>query len=332
MNFFIGIAVVITAITVALIIKEPRRFRNGVFILFNLGFWALTYCAYICENPTHRNILILNILILMIPLLYLFIMIYLLVCGVKNIKREGFSLSHSLSLGLSLLMMFAPIWGLLVIFIVGVLLKSAGLAFCLMTLFMFFMVTFGAFFLYSVVYCIMPRNIECNYVVIHGAGLTSDGQATPLLKKRIDKAIEIYKKCKVPPKFVPSGGQGSDEKITEAQAIKNYLIDKGISEEFIIMEDKSTTTYENLKYTKKLLDSIEGNQPYKCILVTNNYHALRTGIYARGLKMKAQAVGCSTAAYFLPDAFLREYFAVMKMNKMSLILLAVILGLELIAI
>ena len=64
--------------------------------------------------------------------------------------------------------------------------------FCgVVTVVLYFMITFSAFFIYSLFYCIMPRRMNCNYIIIHGAGLRRDGTPTPLLKQRIDKAIKI---------------------------------------------------------------------------------------------------------------------------------------------
>ena len=73
---------------------------------------------------------------------------------------------------------------------------------------------------------------------------------TPLLKRRVDKALAIYYKCKKKPKIVVSGGKGSDEKISEAEAMANYLFSKGIARNQVILEKKSTNTYENLKFSK----------------------------------------------------------------------------------
>jgi len=96
-----------------------------------------------------------------------------------------------------------------------------------------------------------------------------------------------------------------------------------------ILEKKSTNTYENLKFSKEILDEIENHGYYKCIFVTNNYHVLRTAFYARKLNLHAKGVGCHTAGYYLPSAFIREYLAVMKMNTKSLVVLVFLLVLEL---
>ena len=105
---------------------------------------------------------------------------------------------------------------------------------------------------------IIPHKRDFDYVIIHGSGLKKDGTVTKLLKDRCDKAIEVYRKDPTPPILVPSGGQGADEVCSEAKAIKNYLLSQGIPEEKIKMEDKSTTTWENLKFSKMLIESFPG--------------------------------------------------------------------------
>lgn len=95
--------------------------------------------------------------------------------------------------------------------------------------------------------------------------------------------------------------------------MKNYLLEIGIKEDNIIMEDQSKTTYENLKNVKEMLD-VNGKKN-RYIFVTNNYHVFRTSLFARKLKMKAQGVGCKTAGYYWPSAFIREYIAVMVKYK-----------------
>lgn len=111
--------------------------------------------------------------------------------------------------------------------------------------------------------------------------------------------------------------------------LANYLFSKGIARNQVILEKKSTNTYENLKFSKEILDEIENHGYYKCIFVTNNYHVLRTAFYARKLNLHAKGVGCHTAGYYLPSAFIREYLAVMKMNTKSLVVLVFLLVLEL---
>ena len=76
---------------------------------------------------------------------------------------------------------------------------------------------------------------------------------TPLLKSRIDKAVEAYHQSLNPNvKIIASGGRGGDEKIS-AQAIYNYLLEEtDVPREAILLEEDSTTTYENLLFSKEM--------------------------------------------------------------------------------
>ena len=124
------------------------------------------------------------------------------------------------------------------------------------------------------------------------------------------------------PELVLSGGQGSDEKISEARAMYNYLENKGFPTGKVILEERSRTTYENLKNVRNMLDTERKKHRY--IFVTNDYHVFRTSLFARKLKMKAEGVGCRTAAYYWPSAFIREYIAVMVIFRKVNILMGII--------
>ena len=137
-----------------------------------------------------------------------------------------------------------------------------------------------------------------------------DGErVTPLLKRRIDKAIEAFRASSNPNvKLIASGGQGEDEKISEAQAICNYILEEtDVSMESILLEDKSRTTYENLLFSKEVGEQLVENPCF--LFVTNDYHVFRTSTYARKLNMKGDGLGCRTAGYYIPSAFIREYVA-----------------------
>lgn len=328
MDILISFCCIFTLLTILAIIIEPSRFRNGILILFCIAFWCMALVGHFFKNPDSWTTFLFITLILMIPIFYGLITLFLFINGIIVILKEGFSFSHSLSLLLSLIMFTLPI-GLILVILSNIPSERINILFCTLTLIFYFMITFGAYFCYSVVYSIIPRRLKCNYIIIHGAGLLANGTMTPLLKRRVDKALVIYHKCKKKPKIVASGGKGSDEKISEAEAIANYLFAKGIAREQVILERKSTNTYENLKFSKEILDEIENHGYYKCIFITNNYHILRTAFYARKLNLHAKGIGCRTAGYYLPSAFIREYLAVMKMNTKSLVLLALLLILEL---
>ena len=98
----------------------------------------------------------------------------------------------------------------------------------------------------------MPA-FDKDFILILGCRIRKDGQVTPLLKGRADAAIRFANMQKNATGkdiiFIPSGGKGSDETISEAEAVKNYLISQNIGENNIIVEDKSSNTAENFRFS-----------------------------------------------------------------------------------
>ena len=176
---------------------------------------------------------------------------------------------------------------------------------------------FAGFLLYSLLYNFIPKGKNYDFIIIHGAGLLNGERVTPLLKRRIDKAVEAFKKSRNSNiKLIASGGQGADEKISEARAIFNYLMEEtDVPGEAVLMEDQSKTTYQNLLFSKKLGESLVENPRF--LFVTNDYHVFRTSTYAKKIGIRGDGLGCSTASYYLPSAFIREYVALcVKMKWM----------------
>ena len=128
-----------------------------------------------------------------------------------------------------------------------------------------------------------------------------------------------------------SGGQGPDEKIPEAVAMKNYALDQGIPDEEILIETHSTTTLENMRFSKDIMER-EKPQGYRAIFASNNYHIFRAGMYAKQVGLKADGIGAKTANYYLPNAFLREFAALLVMNKRIHIIMSILITLASVAL
>ena len=152
-----------------------------------------------------------------------------------------------------------------------------------------------------------------DYIIIHGCQIKKDGTLTNLLKGRADRAIEFAKMQKDKTGkdmiFIPSGGKGDDEVISEADAIKNYLLECGIPEDRILIEDKSVNTFENLKNAKELIRKDAKTDDPKIAFSTTNYHVFRTGVFASQQGIKAEGIGAKTKRYFWINAFIREFIA-----------------------
>jgi uncharacterized SAM-binding protein YcdF (DUF218 family) len=115
--------------------------------------------------------------------------------------------------------------------------------------------------------------------------------------------------------LVVSGGQGPDEQVTEAAAMRAYLLDNAVPAAHVVLEDRATTTEENLRYSTALLT--ERGTPGPVAAVTNNYHAFRAAVLARKLGMPVAAVGAPTPRHYLPSAFLREVVALMYEDRVA---------------
>ncbi len=162
-------------------------------------------------------------------------------------------------------------------------------------------------------------SFDMDYVMILGCRMKKDGTLTNLLKGRVDRAVDFAKRQKEATGkdviFVPSGGQGADEPLSEAQAMKNYLLSIGIPEERILAEDKSLNTYQNFGYSKELIDKHFGSENAKIAFSTTNYHVFRSGMYASKQGIKVQGMGSKTKVYFWVNAFVREFIATLEAKK-----------------
>ena len=114
------------------------------------------------------------------------------------------------------------------------------------------------------------------------------------------------KKAAAAPRLLPLAA-GEQMSKFQARAIQQYLLNRGVPESDILLEEASETTLENLLYSKHLMD--ERGSDYTCLFVSNNFHIFRTSLLARQIHLNGEGVGCRTALYYWPSAFLREYVA-----------------------
>ena len=171
-----------------------------------------------------------------------------------------------------------------------------------------------------------------DFIIILGCAIKKDGTLYPLLRGRVDKAIDLYRRqleeTGKKAVFVPSGGQGSDEVISEGEAMKRYLLEQGIEEEQIMAETRSTTTLENMKFSAELIK--ERDPDAKVAFSTTNYHVFRGGMFAREVGLKAAGMGAKTKWYFWPNAEVRENIGLVVNEKW--VHVGVVLGLAVISI
>lgn len=273
--------------------------------LFTLFLFTFTLAA--CISLFYANSVLAKIFLILLFILFLGIFLFgfyiliafLLLNTLAIYKKERHGLAHSLTL-------IAAI-GLILYIVITHNLGTLKLPPLLQTLVMWIEFLFICYaihvtqFLSAILLCNLSRPKQNqNYIIVHGAGLRN-GKVTPLLAGRIDKAINFFHKqeCRqTPPVIILSGGQGADEARPEAEAMAEYAKEKGIPEQYLLLESKSKTTLENMKLSKQIMDADAQGQPYRAIYATSDYHLLRTGLYARKVGLKINGIGSKTALYY----------------------------------
>ena len=146
-----------------------------------------------------------------------------------------------------------------------------------------------------------------NVVIVLGAGLRGD-EVGAHLASRLDTAI-TYLERNLNAVVVVSGGLGAGRNITEAEAMSRYLTARGISPERILLEGESTSTYENLLFSDKILSDYFPDG-FRAVVVTNDFHIFRASRMARSLEIDATALGAPTPWRSVAPNYLREMAAV----------------------
>lgn len=105
-----------------------------------------------------------------------------------------------------------------------------------------------------------------------------------------------------------SGGQGSDENLSEAQAMYNILVEGGISPDRLYLEDKSTSTDENILFSKKIIE--EKNLSKNVAIATSDYHQKRAEMICKKNGLTATSLPSQSSKYTIPTFYTREVFGV----------------------
>ena len=148
------------------------------------------------------------------------------------------------------------------------------------------------------------------YLLVLGAKVNQGGRPSLALKNRIDAAYD-YLTAYPDSTAILSGGQGSNEPMTEAQCMFNELTAMGIDPDRLWMEGDSTNTWENLKFSLSVIEDQAGETPEKIALLSNEFHLYRAGLFAERFGLETVGVPAKTTLPFLKvNYFIREAAAV----------------------
>jgi len=303
--------------------QDKRRFINGIVFngLLVTGLMALAVLVIRINNQTVNAIAIAAMIVFVIIALFLYTFGFVLFLWNAYVvwQKESHTFSNMLTLfiGLGLIFLFfAPsianalhIPKLIQLFIGTI-----------VTVHLLYLPLFFYLYLSSlIIYQFNRPRYQQDYIIVLGSGLINGEIVPPLLASRIDRAIKFYqrqlKKGHTAPKLVFSGGQGSDEKLPEAVAMQRYAIAQGIPVEQTLVEPKSVNTLQNMQFSKQVIAADTDKPNPKVIFSTNNYHTFRASLFAKQAALQADGIGAKTSKYFLPNATIREFIAILAMKK-----------------
>jgi uncharacterized SAM-binding protein YcdF (DUF218 family) len=303
------VATVFLVLFVVSVARDRRQLRNGVYLGLTLVFFAVGWYWTLSHRTPLVPAVAASVVFVLTPLLGLLLAVFLITNGVTMIKREGARPANLLSLLVGL-----GIVGFAVLAFAGVLTRSTPLLVVTVSIALligYASFVFTCYLLYSFLYGRMPRRDAVDFVVVLGAGLVG-ARVPPLLANRLDLARKVFDASTAAgrtPMIVTSGGQGPDEEVSEARAMADHLIERGVPDDRILLEERSTTTLENLRFSRAIMERVRPDA--RCVVVTNNFHAFRAALWARKARVNGHVVGAPTARYFLPNAIIREFVAVL---------------------
>ncbi len=312
--FLLGISICVFA---WIMLREPRTLWSGVSLLGVLlcsavtMFFLLTkYADWLAEHDLLMNILV-ALLLLMVGCALAFPVIFivtLFIEGIKLIRHEGLKPANLLTMLFSVLLYFyLAVWP-----VIGGLEKGrfGTKLYVLISLSAVYVLALMAVYLLSAALNLfhLKKRQGADYIIILGAGLIGT-RVTPLLAARIDKGIELLHD-NPNAVLIMSGGQGPGEDIAEGEAMARYAEQKGVDLGKIIVEGKSTSTEENLLFSRELMS---WDRP-RVIVVTTAYHVFRALLLAKQHGLKCIGFGAKTKWYFTLNALIREFIGYLNLS------------------
>lgn len=313
--FLLGYSICIFA---WIMIHDPRTLWSGVSFFWMmvclavfLLFFFTWYADLLVSHDVLTGILVISALLAfgcVIAFPGVLIMMFFIE-GIRVIRHEGMKPANLLSVLFSLLLFgYLAVWPA-----IGNLTRNtAGTMF-------YVIISFAALYLLSLMamYALsailnllhLRKRRRADYIVVLGAGIIGK-RVTPLLAARIDRGIQLLRRN---PKalLIMSGGQGPGEDIPEGEAMAAYAVSKGVEAERILIENRSVSTEENLRFSRELMRK---ERP-RIVIVTTAYHVFRALILARKQGIRCVGFGAKTKWYFTLNALIREFIGYLWLTR-----------------
>lgn len=181
----------------------------------------------------------------------------------------------------------------------------------------YFVGTFLCYIILNYGMSIWARRRKATILLVLGSQLDDIDNVTDVLRWRLNKAIQVYYRQKSNTQskitIIVTGGPKSQSNYSEAEGMENYLIQKGIPAEDIILEPLAKNTADNFSYTKAIIK--ERRLSGKVLVITSRFHVMRSHFIAHQNNFKAYFEGAGTPMYVWPFSIIREYIAFILLTR-----------------
>lgn len=298
----------VIARTIAALRSDPRRSSNALWVMGSLIVTGMM--VSVVSNGSDPITGVMIGIVFFSPILVLALIVALVANGLVTWRLEGRSLANLLSLLAGIGLAAAVVF-----FFISVIFSQQAPWLPVLAVLIVFICAWAGFLIianlvYAWLYPHLWRRPSPDFVVVHGSGLVR-GHVARLLGARIDEGIARWRAGggkSIP--LILSGGKGPDEPRSEAEAMAEYAMNRGVPPSAILLEDRSRTTEENLEFTRDLVREHLG-EGAQGVAVTSDYHVLRTASLAREVGLDVQVAPAPSAFYFRVNAFLREFVAIL---------------------
>ena len=173
-----------------------------------------------------------------------------------------------------------------------------------------FVIIMGIYYFYVRYYSKDESVSQADYIVVLGSKFMSN-RIPPILMSRLDKTLQVYRNMEKKPMIIVSGGKSSITKIKESAIMRQYLLEKVIPDEQILVEEESENTSENLEFSSILVKQHwQGERNPKIVVVTSEFHIPRSKQFAEAVGFVVSFVPAITMPVFKWPAMFREFTAI----------------------
>jgi uncharacterized SAM-binding protein YcdF (DUF218 family) len=164
-------------------------------------------------------------------------------------------------------------------------------------------------------YPVSSPNLKADVAMVLGSPV-KENKPSKVFASRLDHGIHLYKTGKVE-KILIAGGKGSGTRLSEAEAGKNYVLESGIPEKAILTETRSTTTFENFRFSKQILKE---NNLKTVVVVSDPFHMSRSMMMAKDHKIEAYSSPTLTSQFQSIDS--KIVFILMEIPKFQVYMIS----------